>query len=86
MKKGLFSINTEIPTGIGGNGAKIEIYTNKMAVIDGCVGVIQYSEEMVSLNCKNGTVVFLGSGFIISSYLDNGLVLEGKITSVEFNM
>lgn len=86
MRKNIMHDNTEIPSGAAGKNAKIEIHSNKTAVVDGCIGVIEYTPEVITLNCGNGTVMFVGSGFIISSYLDRGLVLEGKITSIEFNM
>lgn len=76
----------DFSVGANGSGAKIEIYSNKQAVIDGCKGVIDYTSESVTLNCGNGTVLFLGSDFSISSYLENGLVLTGNISSLEFNM
>lgn len=86
MKRNILGDSIEIPSGACGKNAKIEIHSNKMAVVDGCMGVIEYTPEVVTLNCGNGSIMFLGKNFIISSYLDRGLVLEGTILSIEFNM
>lgn len=74
----------EIPSSAAPGSAKIEIYSNKQIIIDGCHSVIEYSENAVNINCGKKTVIFLGSDLKIVSYFDKGLVLQGNIASIQF--
>lgn len=76
----------EIPPGTVGNGAHIEISTNKEALVDGCRGIMEYDEDKIKLNIGNGTVTFLGRGLHISSLGQTQAIIRGFILNIEFSM
>lgn len=76
--------NLSIPSAVFENGAHIELFSNKEAVIDGIKGVLEYSDCFIKLNIGRGTVEFWGNGLEITSLDINGLSISGKISKIEF--
>jgi sporulation protein YqfC len=63
---------------------QIELGGNREAVIDGCQGILEYSEEMIKLAAGRMTLQFCGRGLQIKVLTHDGAVIEGFITSLEF--
>lgn len=61
-----------------------EMYSNKKIVIDGGFSVLEYSEELICLRLKKGTLSIFGSGMIIVSVSQGHIVITGDIISFEF--
>lgn len=74
----------ELPTATLGKGAHIELFSNKSALIDGCAGVIEYTDEYVKLNIGKGTVSICGTNLQIVYFDAEQLSLSGKISNIEF--
>lgn len=76
----------DLPPNIFSDLAHIELSGNNEAIVDGCKGVIEYDENIVRLDTGKMTVRFLGSDLSIRSLTDDNAVIEGTITSVEFQI
>ena len=86
IKKDLSKLSSglEFPAATLGAGAHIELFSNKSAVIDGCVGVIEYTSELIKLNIGKGAIMFTGTDLKILYFNDKQLSLTGFIANVEF--
>lgn len=76
--------NLEIPSSSFIGGSKITLNSNDEAIVEGCKNIIEYFEDNIKLNLGNKTVTFLGSNLSINALTINGVVISGKITSLEF--
>lgn len=65
-------------------GAHIEIYSNKEIVIDGCLGIFEYSESYIKLNLCKGTLAISGSMLNILSFENDMITVRGTVSSIEF--
>lgn len=63
---------------------KIEINSDKEAVVFGCNGVLEYSPERIRLITSKMTIRFCGTDLVITSMDRAAVVITGKITSIEF--
>ena len=75
----------ELPAGTLGGGARIELLADREATIDGCRGILSYSDEAVRLNVGNGSVTFFGRDLTLKALTDREAILGGHIHRVEFN-
>ena len=73
-----------VPSGLFENGAHIELFSNKEAVVDGIKGVLEYTDCYIKLNIGRGTVEFFGANLELSSLDINGLTIGGNISKIEF--
>ena len=74
----------ELPAGTLSGGAHIELHSNREAVVDGCKGLIDYSDSAVRLNIGCGTVTFSGRSLEIKTLSDSEAVIAGWITDISF--
>lgn len=66
------------------NGVRIETFSNKEAIIEGCKGILEYSDEYIKLNIGCGNVGFFGVGLYAHSFFNETLVIKGKIKNIEY--
>lgn len=62
----------------------IDFCSNKEALVDGCLGIIEYNSEMVRLNCKNIILKFIGADLSIKADTIEQITVSGNIVSLEF--
>lgn len=62
---------------------RVELLSNREAVIDGCRGILEYNECCIRLSADHLVIRFSGSGLLLRNYGENGAVVEGHITAVE---
>lgn len=62
----------------------IEMIGNGEAVVDGCKGVLEYTEDSIALNAGACVLRFYGSNLTIRAYSESQTEIDGKIRSVEF--
>lgn len=67
-----------------GKSAHITLISDKEAIIDGCYGIIEYSESLIKINVGNKTLVLMGMNFDISDYSATAMTVRGRIKSLEF--
>ena len=63
---------------------KIEINSDKEAVVYGCRGILEYSPERIRLITSKMTIRFCGFDLVITSMDRAAVVVCGKIISIEF--
>lgn len=64
--------------------ARIELCGNREATVEGCRGVLEYTDCSVTLNTGKLTVRICGSDLTISSMLDCCTVVKGIICGIDF--
>ena len=67
-----------------GGAATIELTGNRMAVVDGSDGIIDYNSEEIIVKMGKLTVRFLGHSLKLKKLTENSAVIEGFIKSVEY--
>ena len=64
--------------------AHIELSGNREAIIEGCQGVIEYGDTLISLNTGKLTVRVSGCGLTIVSMQSGQAIIKGTITGVDY--
>lgn len=67
-----------------GFSPKIEINSDREAVVFGCRGILEYSPERIRLVTSRATVRINGSGLLITSMDKAAVAVTGVISSIEF--
>ncbi len=67
------------------NAYKIEFRGTEDIIIEGCLGVIEYGEECITLNLGRQTVSFSGADLEIQSFFDGFLTITGSVIAAEFS-
>lgn len=67
-----------------GKGANITLFSNKEAVIDGCYGIIEYSDCFIKLSLGNQVIALTGCDFDVFDYTDCSITVRGLIKGLEF--
>lgn len=65
--------------------AHIELCGNKEAIIDGCQGVLEYSDSVIALNTGRLTVRICGCELTVVSMQDGQAVIKGIITGLDYS-
>ena len=76
--------NLDIPQDSFSGYAHIELCGNREAIVEGCLGILEYSECSVAINTGKLTVRFNGSDLTITSMQDSLTVIKGILTCVDF--
>ena len=80
IKRNLTSLSDDmLPSGV-----RIESFSNKEAIVEGCKGILEYSDTYMKLNIGGGNVGFLGVGLYAHSYSNETLVIKGEIKNIEY--
>lgn len=66
--------------------SRIEIFGRKRIVIEGCFGIRDYSEEIVSINMSKFTLVIIGESLSLQNMQQKNITIIGKISSIEFEV
>jgi sporulation protein YqfC len=66
--------------------SRIEIFGRKKIVIEGCFGIRDYSEEVVSINMSKYTLVIMGDNLSLQNMQQKNITITGKILSIEFEV
>lgn len=69
--------------GILGDAPCVHLYGASRADVEGCRGVLSFSESLLVLSCRGFNVTVNGTGLGISGISHGALTVEGAITSVE---
>lgn len=80
----LFSSVMDIPEDPFAKSSRITLIGNKEAIIDGCFGIVEYSECLVKINLGTGCISFFGANFNIGDYSGTSITLKGSIRNIEF--
>ena len=64
--------------------SRIEMYSNKEIVVDGCMGVLEFSDTYIKIKLKKGNAVIYGNGLNINGFEEKTITVSGNLQSVEF--
>lgn len=84
---GISNLNrlANLPPGVLYNAPHFEINDNIEVIAEGCKGLLEYSENTVSLDTGKYISQFFGSNLKIQYIRPDALVIKGKISGLEFN-
>lgn len=74
----------ELPVGSLTGAARIEMTSNRRAVVEGCQGIVEYADDVVRMQTGSGLIRFTGRSLSISCLTEDSAVVEGIILSLEF--
>ena len=75
---------TGLPQSAFDGYAQIDLISNTRAIIDGCKGIIESSEEKISLNLGNVCAEFCGAELNMNAFEDEQVVLNGRFSTINF--
>lgn len=84
-KSNIINNNLQVPRVVGAGTAYIELSGNKEAMIEGCKGVIEYTDDEIKLNIGKNEIRFLGADLVIKSYFSEQIIIEGNILTIEYS-
>lgn len=73
-----------ITSALSKDSIQISISGGTVALVEGCLGVLEYSREAIRLATGKNSVRFSGDALSISSMNKNAVVVSGKIINIEF--
>lgn len=76
------SRNLDLPQDAVSGYAHIELSGNREAIIEGCRGVLEYSDCAIALNTGRQTVRICGCELTVVSMQNGQAVIKGVITSI----
>lgn len=62
----------------------ITLISDKEATVEGCKGIVEYSDVFVSVNCKKHILKFEGFNLTIKSLSKDCISVAGTITQLNF--
>lgn len=65
-------------------GAHIEFFSNIKMIIEGCKAIVDYQNNYIKLKLKKGYVSIIGTDFLISTFENEKIIINGNIISFEF--
>ena len=74
----------ELPQEFLEGAAHIEMAGNREIIIEGCQGIIDYNEETIKLSAGKYAILLTGQNLEIKSLLDENIIIDGTIFSLEF--
>ena len=66
-------------------GMRLEITSNKEAVVENCKGILEYTQERIRLLTPGITIKFTGKELYIGCMSGKGAVVSGVIDTIEFS-
>ncbi len=78
------SRNLDLPPDAVAGYAHIELCGNREAIIEGCQGVLEYSDSVIALNTGKLTVRICGCELTIASMQNGQAIIKGIITSLDY--
>ena len=82
---GKMFLASEVPTGLWGSQALIEINGNRRITVEGYRGILEYEPDHIKLNLGKLGLRILGSGLEILLMQEETIVIQGMIVGVEYS-
>ncbi len=64
----------------------IELISNREATVEGCSGVIEYTDTIVQVNCRSFVLTFNGFNLSIKSSSKDIITVTGQISDISFSL
>ena len=65
-------------------GARLELAGNREATVDGCSGVLVYTDSDVRVRYGRGILRFCGRGLTLRCLAEHSLIVTGYITGISY--
>lgn len=78
------SRSLDLPADAVSGYAHIELSGNKEVIIEGCCGVLEYSDSIIALNTGRLTVRVCGCELTIVSMQNGQVIIKGTITGLDY--
>lgn len=62
----------------------LELFGNREITVEGCVGVLEYSDTYLKLRLPRGALILCGGSFEIVTFEGTAITVRGSISSLEF--
>jgi len=66
------------------DGTRIEVFSNREIIVEGCLGVFEFSDTLIRINLKRGSIIVSGKSFDINGFEEETITIKGIINSIEF--
>lgn len=74
----------ELPGEIIPGAGSLTVIGGRRALVEGCRGLLEYSQERVVLSLKRGRIIIGGAGLTIRVMNAAALIVSGRIENVEW--
>ena len=74
----------QLPNGLLSKQPRMELSGNRRVLIEGCNGIVEYSEDRICLRTDIGTIRFMGRNLCMHRLNPSCAVISGRLLSVEF--
>ena len=76
----------DIPQAAMAGISQMELSGNREAVVDGCIGVLAYDEDVVRLALRGMVATFHGRNLQIKVLTHDSAIVAGYITNIQFSV
>lgn len=83
IKKGIADL-LELPRDIVLDLPRVTFVGNLQLYIENYKGIIEYSDGLIRIKTKPGTLIVTGNGLTIRSIIMEEIIIEGRVDKVEF--
>ena len=66
------------------SSSRIELIGNNILTLEGCHGVIEYTDTYIKLKLSKGSIILCGNRFDITLFENKLISIKGNFSSVEF--
>ena len=63
---------------------RIEMTGNREIIIDGCKGVVEYTENNIRISLGDNVVSLSGDDLVIQSFDNSVIIINGQISDIDF--
>ena len=63
---------------------RIEMTGNREIIIDGCKGVVEYTENNIRLSLGESVMSLSGDNLLIQSFDNDVVIISGQISDIDF--
>ena len=84
-KFSFLEFSDESPQNIAG-APQITMFGNSLVQIEGCNGIIDYTETTIKISIKRGFITFFGKNFNVVSFYNTILSFSGEVSTLEYTV
>ncbi len=66
------------------NEPRIELTGNREIIIDGCKGIVEYTENNIRISLLENVLSLSGDNLLIQSFDNDVVIINGQISDIDF--
>lgn len=74
----------DLPVDFCSGNVHLEFSGNREVVVEGCCGVLEYDENITTLDLGKMKIRFLGRDIELRNFTEHSVIVDGFISTVEF--